>query len=231
MDDITSLGQKGDHRPRVARARRDKMRERLTHAVMICCGRSGSGALPMVDDILAEADVVRSTFYRYFDSIEEAAASAARTLYSEMTESVSTMAKEADTPLARVTIGFHLILMRCVTDAQWGAFYSRNFHLITDTAARDAVGSILLEARDQGLMDFDELSAAIALLDGALIEGMTHIRRGCDRPRAYVEDIARLCLRGLGVPNEEARSLVREYAVFIRNTAPSRLPWWQDPWD
>lgn len=230
MNAATSVQAIGDHRPRVARARRSRMRERLLHAVMVCYGRRGLGATPTVDDITAEANVVRSTFYRYFDSVDEAATCVARNLYEEMTESVNVMIREAATPLARVAVAFHLILMRCVTDPQWGAFYSQNFHLITDAAARESVGRYLMEARDQGLVDFAELGAALALLDGGLTEGMEQIRRGCERPRDYVEDITRLCLRGLGMPDSEAKSLVHDHAEFIRKMAPQRLTWWRDPW-
>lgn len=230
MNEALPIAPTGDHRPRVARARRSKMRERLLHAVMICFGNKRLGTLPTVDDIIAQANVVRSTFYRYFDSIEEAAACVAQNLYEEMTQSVNVMVQESSNPLSRVAVAFHLILMRCVADPQWGAFYSQNFRLITDTTARSAVGNYLKQARDQGLIEFRDLNAAVSLLDGALIEGMEQLRSGCDNPRVYVEDITRLCLRGLGVNNEEAKSLVSVNAVFIRATAPDRLKWWRSPW-
>ena len=230
MSDATSVQDKGDHRPRVGRARRSRMRERLLHAVMVCYGVKNLSTTPTVDDIIVEADVVRSTFYRYFDSAEEAAICVARQLYDEMTESVNVMVREATSPLARVSVAFHLILIRCVTEPHWGAFYSQNFHLITNAAARESVGRYLAEARDRGLIDFIDLSAALGLLDGALTQGMDQIRRGCERPRDFIEDITRLCLRGLGVPDVEARMLVHDDALFIQSTAPYRLKWWRNPW-
>ena len=57
-----------DHRVRVAGERRERMRKRLLDAVMAMYARNPHGGPPLIDDVIAEADASKATFYKYFAS-------------------------------------------------------------------------------------------------------------------------------------------------------------------
>ena len=61
-----------DHRVRVGREKREKMRKRLLQAVMACYAAREDHTTPGIDDVIREADVSRATFYLHFVSMEVA---------------------------------------------------------------------------------------------------------------------------------------------------------------
>ncbi|WP_374943410.1 TetR/AcrR family transcriptional regulator, partial [Sphingomonas sp.] len=61
-----------DHRTRVGRERRERMRNQLLQSVLaVCAGRGPAGAA-VIDDVVRHASVSRGTFYNHFESIEQA---------------------------------------------------------------------------------------------------------------------------------------------------------------
>src|SRR5580692_12919582 len=84
-----------DHRVRVARERRDRMRKRLLTAVVESFARPKHDGTPTVDDIVEAAGVVRATFYKYFASIDEAVDAAGQELFSDMDRSSAQLLEES----------------------------------------------------------------------------------------------------------------------------------------
>ena len=77
-----------DHRIRVARERRDRMRRRLMTAVMTSYQQRLELGPPGVDEVIKDADVSRATFYKYFNSVDEAIHFLGGELVDEMTHSL-----------------------------------------------------------------------------------------------------------------------------------------------
>src|SRR3546814_12397923 len=67
-----SVGPDPDFRIRVAADRRERMRARLLDAVLDLYQPGRGGAHLVIDDVIQAAGVSRGTFYKYFDSLEEA---------------------------------------------------------------------------------------------------------------------------------------------------------------
>src|SRR3546814_8453796 len=61
-----------DFRIRVAADRRETMRARLLYAVLDLYQPGRGGAHLVIDDVIQTAGVSRGTFYKYFESLEEA---------------------------------------------------------------------------------------------------------------------------------------------------------------
>ena len=62
-----------DVRVRVARRKRERMRERLLSAALSIFLSDRGGDAAIAEDVMKVAGVSRGTFYKYFNSVEEAA--------------------------------------------------------------------------------------------------------------------------------------------------------------
>lgn len=219
-----------DHRVRVARERRDRMRKRLLTAVVESFARPQRNGPPTVDDIVEAADVVRGTFYKYFASIDEAIEAAGQELFSDMDSSSAQLLEESGDGLSRLTAGIELFLIRVIIDPFWSAFIARADHLGRETALRRAVAGDLSRAHAEGRISIENVSAASTLVVGALTHAIHDLAQGVDDQRAYMEALTVMILCGLGVPPDEAKAVMRDRAIFIRGLAPDRITWWRDPW-
>ena len=235
QDDVTESGEAltqgaEDHRVRVARERRDRMRKRLLTAVVESFARPRQAGPPTVDDIVEAADVVRATFYKYFTSIDEAIEAAGQELFSDMDSSSAKLLDESGGGLSRLTAGIELFLIRVIIDPFWAAFIARADHLGRETALRRAVASDLSRACAEGRVRIENVGAASTLIVGALTHAIHDLSHGVDDQRVYIEALTVMILCGLGVQLEDARALMRDRAIFIRGLAPDRITWWRDPW-
>ncbi len=219
-----------DHRVRVARQRRSRTRTRILEAVMVTCAARLKQDLPTVDDVIAEASVSRATFYKYFNSVEEAIGVYGYLLMEEMFRSLATLFTVRDDELARIVTAIQLFLIRTVIDPQWGAFLARTAHLARNTELVDRVMAYLQVAREKGLLRFRDALPATSLVIGTVVEAVRHISRTELHSRDYVDEITAMLLHGLGIDQAEAHELVRERTIHIRGLAPDRLTWWSDPW-
>ena len=61
-----------DHRVRVGRQKRERMRAHLLKSVFSVCSRETLRDPASIDDVVKDASVSRGTFYKYFDSLDEA---------------------------------------------------------------------------------------------------------------------------------------------------------------
>lgn len=219
-----------DHRVRVARQRRSRMQTRILDAVMVTVAARLKEDLPTVDDVIAEADISRATFYKYFNSVEEAIGVYGHNLMEEMFSSLSAMFTDRDDELIRMTTAIQLFLMRSVIDQQWGAFLSRTAHLARETELVERVSLYLSGAREKELVSFGNPQAAASVVIGSVLEAVRHVSRTDLRSREYVEEVTSIILLGVGLDRSDADELIRDRAIYIRGLAPDRLVWWRDPW-
>lgn len=206
------------------------MRKRLLDAVMASYARRLQQGPPSVDDVITDAGVSRATFYKYFNSLEEAMAALGRELVDEMVRSLINLYGAREDAFFRLTTGIQLFLLRSVIDPLWAAFVVRTDQLAQDSEPLMGMTRHLETAREQKLVSFLETEAAASLTVGAMMGTIHYMVRSGNRSQAYVEDLTAMILRGLGVDMEAAREIVRQHTIFIRDVAPERLSWWRDPW-
>lgn len=219
-----------DHRVRVARERRHRMRARLLNGVMASYASRRPQDPPSVEDVVNQADVSRATFYKYFNSVDEAIAEIGRELVDEMVANLISLYGDKNDAFFRLTTGIQLFMLRSVIDPQWGAFVARTDELAQDTEPLKGITAHLIEAQRQGFLTFSEAEAAATLTVGAMMEAIRFMVRSGKRSRPYVEELNVMILRGLGLSLERAHDVVQERWVFIKGVAPARLSWWRDPW-
>ena len=227
--DVSTIASE-DHRVRVAKVRRERMVARLLQAVMECYAEHVQSGPPTVEEVLARTDVSRATFYKYFNSVDEAIERRASELVDEMIVSLRDLVGPQMRAALQFTVATHFFLLRSVLDPTWGAFVARGDLLRVDGILFQGMTRHLAELLANGEVAFSDPEAARTLAIGTIREAIRLIARSAQPRRDYVDEITTMILVGLGMPREAARLLVTEATIFIRGAAPDRLAWWRDPW-
>ena len=95
-----------DHRVRVAREKRERMRDHLLGAVVaVYPGKPGQGPA-VIDDVIRVAKVSRGTFYKYYPSLEEAVAELGAKLAAEMVAAIGALYDSLEDPIERSATAF-----------------------------------------------------------------------------------------------------------------------------
>ena len=170
----------GDHRRRVARERRERMRERLIAATMDAYRKSAGKRRPVIDDVIRAANVSRGTFYKYFDTLDEVLAEIGRTTASEMLQSFERLFEPLDDGAVMLATGPLMALARAAMDPAHGAIVSHADlvdRINGDDPRRQLAFRSLNYGREQGVFQFDSIEAAFDLVIGTSVEGARRISR------------------------------------------------------
>lgn len=218
-----------DHRVRVARLKRERTRAQLLEAVMVAYpGQSGRGPA-VIDDVIRVADVARGTFYKYFPSLEDAVSELGAKLADEMVAAIASLYDSLEDPVQRSATGFQLYLSRAMIEPKWGEFVAHLNHLRPDNRLVVQITADLTKGVKAGAYDLRSVELGVRLIIGAMIEGIKGIIEGSGS-RSYIELLAGMVLRGLGVPPRSADNATQIASRRLHDEGPSRLPWWR-PFD
>ena len=185
---------------------------------------------PTVEEVIAHADVSRATFYKYFNSVDEAIEQRAGELVDEMIDSLKDLVGLQMRPVLLFTVSVHLFLLRSVLDPTWGAFVARSDLMRADGVLFQGMTMHLAASLADREVAFSDAEAARTLAVGTMRETIRSIAQNRRPRRGFVDEIMTTILIGLGSTQERARLLVEEATIFIRGAAPDRLTWWRDPW-
>lgn len=216
-----------DHRVRVAREKRRRMRAHLMQSIIIVCsGRKLTGST-VIEDVVRHAGVSRGTFYKYFETLDEAVIEIAADLAEEMTVGIASVYDVLDDPVQRTATGFQTFLARSWIDPGWGAFI---VHLDLLNGEQNQIASKVKGDIRLGLETGDYLvesvDTAADLLMGAKHEAIRRIIAG-GLDVGYIRDMAAMVLGSFGVPHHKAQRSVAQSFERLCQLAPDRLAWWQ----
>jgi AcrR family transcriptional regulator len=191
-----------DHRVRVGRKRRARTEARIIEAALGVFAERGTQA-PVIDDFVRAAGVARGTFYNYYRSTDELLAATQKWLEDDLIMAINARMEPITDPVERVATGTALWLAHAQADPAWCAFAARVRHhapLVEQSLTAD-----LRAGRRSGAFSFTSVPAARDLVVGTLQEAMRRMTEG-PVPRAYLAEVRRLVLLGLGV---DRRSIAR----------------------
>ena len=217
--------QREDHRTRVGRERRERMRLHLLRSVLAVCSGRGPAGAAVIDDVVRHASVSRGTFYNHFMSIEHAVSELGLHLADEMTDGILAVYDVIDDPILRTATGFQMFLARAAIEPRWGEFIAHigllsDGHLFTSKIRSDI--QLGVETGDYVVPSAD---IATDLLMGAKIEAIRRVLEGA--PLAYVQRMTSMVLRSFGVtPSKADKSVAAAYRRLERE-APGKIAWWR----
>ena len=218
-----------DHRVRVAREKRERMRAHLFQSVLIVCSGRKNGTPAVIDDVVRHAAVSRGTFYKYFDSLDQAIAELAMQLADEMTEGIEAVYDVLEDPVQRTATGFQTFLARALIDPDWGAFIAHIDLLAGDNNLITAkIKSDIRLGVETGDYVVKSVDLAADLLMGAKVEA---IRRfiGGERDTAYMRGMTEMVLRSFGVTPSKAEKCVQKAYDRLHAEAPGKIGCWRAP--
>jgi AcrR family transcriptional regulator len=218
-------------RVRVARERREQMRARLLAATFTVYQSASHSAPAVIDDVIRSAGVSRGTFYKYFVSMEEAVAELGSQMALDLLQSIKNVYSGIDDAAERVVGGALMPLARAAMQPRWGAFTSRvDFTQQRLSRHHQLLGftmGALASARDEGVLAFGSLTAAVDVVVGVVVEGMRRSANGHAVGKAYILDLLLFILIGLGAERRVAARIVG--AAWNRLvTNADVLDWWAD---
>jgi AcrR family transcriptional regulator len=218
-----------DFRSRVAQEKRARMRARLLDATLNVYGAAGRGGSVVIDDIIQEAGVSRGTFYKYFNSVEEAVAELGRDMAQDMLASMTALVEKLQDPADRMAASPLMPLVRAMMQPRWAAFPPRVDYvefLHPGSIAGGIVGHELALAKQAGILQFDESQAAADFIVGATAEGIARLAKsGGDI--GYAKELSRMILAGLGMAPDRAATAVEAAWRMLSAQAPN-LTWWRE---
>ena len=219
----TSLAK--NHRVRVGRERRMRMKAHLLNSVLQVCSIESIRAPAVIDDVIRHADVSRGTFYKYFDSLDEAVAELRAVLADEIPAGIAAVYDVLTDPLQRTATSFQLFLIRAMLDPRWGAFIShielRDSDLFITKIREDIAMGV-----ETGDYVVPSVEIASDVLMGAKYEAIRRIIRS-PPDTTYIRAVTAMVLRCFGVPAVKAEKTVQRAYDRLKIEAPSRLPWWK----
>ena len=196
-----------DHRVDIALAKRNRMRLRILEATMQVFSRINDDA-PVIEDVVREADISRGTFYKYFDSLDEALVAAGTEAAERMIADILPLYDILKEPWQRSSVGFRIHLVRAWRDPKWAAFVTRMevFRKAEQTAKY--VSQDMRRGKELGQFQLDDVQTATDFMIGAEAGCMQALRAGVADPLAYIDAAVRMTMQALGCTPE-----LRERAV------------------
>lgn len=225
----SSETQKEDFRVRAAREKRQRMRARLLDATLDVYLPGEKGSAAVIDDVVRKADVSRGTFYKYFDSLEEAIDELGKQMANDIILDYQQLFAKVDDELTKLAGGVVTALTRAAMEPRWGAFTS-SVDYISHLSARNPLNRVvtepLLKSRENQLLQFDSVEAAADILVGATVEATKRLSHGQQQNKAYIREVSRLCMMALGAPVPSAIRAVDTAWQQLQQHA-EQLSWWQ----
>ncbi len=225
--DVATAAPKEDFRVRSARRKRERMSAHLLKSVLAVYPGEDSRTPAVIDDVVRHAEVSRGTFYNHFTSLEQAIERLASQLADELAASYVAVYAQLTDPKLHAVTGFQLYLSRAHLDPHWGTFVGH----LNQISRRDGLLMhirIDLEAgAAAGVFVIRDMDAALDLIIGAKVEAIRRLVVA-GGSRQYIETMASMMLRALGVAPAEADRAAEEGGRLLRQHAPGALPWWRD---
>lgn len=197
-----------DHRVATAAKKRDQMRARILEATMhVFADRSI--ARPVIEDVVREAEVSRGTFYKYFDSLDEAFVAVGKQLSDQFTLDIGPVYDVLKEPWQRFSVGFRIFMLRAHLDHKWAGFVIRMDAWPPESLVAKLMSHDLRLGKELGQFTFEDLDVATDFLMGASAGCIQAIRQGVPDPQSYFNAAVRMGLRALGYSDGKCDAAIR----------------------
>jgi AcrR family transcriptional regulator len=168
-----------------------------------------SPARTLIDEVIAEADISRGTFYKYFDSVPALMAALASEVACELARLLDPLVEGFQDPATRLSCGLriglllthrHKVLGSLIVMAGWPNVDKTHLHFAV--IKRDIETGIR-----EGRFSKVSVDVALNLVVGSMIGGAYSMMEGAGKN--YPEQAALCMLRGLGIDVEEAKQVAK----------------------
>jgi AcrR family transcriptional regulator len=198
---------KSPRRAAIGLAKRERTRSSLLEAAYRVFAQKEMDAVT-IDDIIAAAGVARGTFYNYFQTREDVLRAVAASLSDAMNQQVWAQSTDISDPAERLAIAMRQFLHQARRDATWGWVIVRIGLVaapLSETIERGVMSDLEAGIR-LNRFQADSIQSAMDLVLGTGLMAMRSILEGHTAPN-HPEQITKLILKTLGVPDAEAQAI------------------------
>lgn len=177
--------------------KRVKMRRKLLEAAFNVFIRS-SDQLPVIDDVVKEAQVSRGTFYNYFTTIDQLLIAVGENVMRQMVEDILPVHSVFSEPWQRVCIGYRLFMVRAYLDHDWATFVTRFEVWCPQSLIETYVSRDIQQGKEMGFFSIGSVEAATDFLVGASSRAIASLKNGVSDPKSYMDTQVKMILSSLG---------------------------------
>lgn len=196
-----------DHRVLTAQKKREEMHARILDATIQVFAHIRDDA-PVIEDVVREARISRGTFYKHFDSLDQALIAAGGEAHERMMRDILPLYDFLKEPWQRVAVGFRVFMVRAWQDPKWAFFVTRLDTWQYNSRLGEAISGDLRLGRDQGCFTVDDVTVATEFLMGASASAIHAFQRGVEDPQGYMEASMRMLFRSLSTDAELAERAI-----------------------
>jgi len=221
--------EKEDFRIRVAKEKRERTRQRLLFAALELFLVSERTKPPVIEDVILKAGVSRGTFYKYFNSLEEVLTELGQRMAEEMISTYERLFSNLESSAARVIAGPILSLTHAGMQPGSIDFTSKiDFvdYLSRSNRVWGVITGSLMDAKKEGVLEFNSLSVATDFVIGSSVEGARRMQHEKSFNKEYMFEICAMVLKGFGLVGDKAEKAINE-AWEQLNDHSSTLNWWR----
>lgn len=214
-----------DHRILSARIKREKMRLRILEATVRVFARAVNDT-PVIEDVVKEAGIARGSFYKYFNSLDQALVAAGTAANDRMIADIEFVYGILKEPWQRASVGLRLYMVRALHDPAWATFIKRMDAWTRESAVARTIAKDLDQGRQAGQFAIDDLDSATNFFKGVTLASAYAVSRGVPDPCAYMDTAVNMGMSALG-----CQLPLRERAVaFSRKHVDDWLADGRDRW-
>ena len=196
-----------DHRSLSARTKRESTRRRILEATMRVFARMVNDA-PVIEDVVKEAGIARGTFYKYFDTLDQALVAAGAAANDRMIADIQSVYDILKEPWQRASVGFRVYMVRALQEPPWAAFVTRMDAWSHNAIISRHMAEDFRRGKELGQFNIDDIQAATDFVKGASLGCVYAVSLGVPNPVAYMDAAVGLTLHALG-----CQAALRERAI------------------
>lgn len=200
--------------------KRARTRGQLRRAGIEVVANHGLGGAT-VGEIVQVAGVAQGTFYNHFQSLEELMDEIAEQLGTGVEIARDALAAVESDPAARVAIGIYQLVEMAERDANSAAAFvamaagKPNFR----ARVRSIIGRAITDGVDRDRFKVESTPASVNVVLGSCLQSMRSVVLG-DADRTATPEVARLVLRGLGVPSQKIPAILNRASEALALREP-----------
>lgn len=211
-----------DHRSTTADRKRSETRARILSAALALCVGNRSH-LPTVEDVVVRAKVSRGTFYKYFDSIEEALASLGHDLARLSVLENERFRGVFTDKWKSTSVALRALMTRALLDPTWAGLVLRTRGWVGEGLFGEIVLQDLAEGRARGEYHVPSDAVALDFLLGLIESCVASLHKGVADPEHYIDSVVHTWLQALGVDPQRCRDGVTMSRQFLRDYVSGEL--------
>ncbi|MDG1904346.1 MAG: TetR/AcrR family transcriptional regulator [Arenicella sp.] len=216
-------------RVRVAKEKRERMRQRIQVAAVEIFSTASAVKAPVIEDIIQQAGISRGSFYKYYDSLDSLLTEIGKQTASDILHAYQSMLPILDNAPAYLLAGPILSMLHAAMQPGKALMISRiDFveYFSQEDRLREIVQEALSDNQRQQNIHYGSLDLATDFVVGSTLEAILRVANDKRIREDYIKNMTLMIAAGLNMHPDQARQAVD--TSWQRILSNSKIfTWWQ----